>query len=144
MAIKIRPLEQKDFPAWLPLWDGNNQGHKNPDVTTETWARIIDKDTQVFGLCAEDNGKLLGLVHYVLHPTTGSLNPAAYMQDVYVDPAHRKKGIARKLVEAVIEHGKREKWARLYWLAEKDNKPAQELYKSLGTQLDFTLHIQTF
>lgn len=138
--VKIRPLVQSDFPAWLELWNGNNEGHKDPAVTTETWSRLMDDGSGVCGLCAEDEGALTGLVHYILHPTTGSLNPAGYMQDVYVDPAARGKGVARKLVEAVAKQGKTEKWARLYWIAQEENEAAQALYKKFGTKLNFTVH----
>lgn len=141
MTLTIRPLQADDFPQWLPLWDGNNMGQRNEAVTTETWARLTDTGSAVHGLCATEKGKLVGLVHYILHPTTGSIAPVCYMQDVYVMPEHRLKGIARALVEKVAETGRREKWARMYWLAEAENKAAQALYKELGVKLDFTLHI---
>ena len=140
--IKIRPLKSEDFPAWLSLWDGNNNGVRDEAVTTETWTRLIDPDFPIHGIVAEDKaGELLGLVHYVLHPTTGSLTDICYMQDVYVDPAQRRKGIARKLVEHLARHAKQEKWGRMYWLAEADNESAQHLYKDIGVKLDFTLHV---
>ena len=63
------------------------------------------------------------------------------MQDVYVDPAQRKQGIARRMIEALSREGKTQKWPRIYWLAERDNEAAQNLYKSLGVKLDFTLHV---
>ncbi len=139
--IKIRPLEPNDFPDWLPLWDGNNQGQRNEAVTTETWARLTDPDYPVFGLCAENSGKMAGILHYILHPTTGSIQPVCYMQDLYVDPRARQKGIGKALVQELAGLGKAEKWARLYWLAEEDNKAAQKLYKNLGVKLNFSLHV---
>lgn len=140
-ALKIRPLEQNDFPAWLPLWDGNNMGQRNEEVTTETWSRILDSDSPVHGLGAFDGDTMVGLVHYILHPTTGHIEPACYMQDVYVDPAQRQKGIGRALVEEIARIGQQEKWSRLYWLAEEDNVAAQNLYKNIGVKLNFSLHV---
>ena len=139
--VKIRPLKQNDFPNWLPLWDGNNQGQRNEDVTAQTWSRLIDPGAGVHGLGAFDGEAMLGLVHYILHPSTGTLEPICYMQDVYVAPEHRKQGIARRLVREVAKIGERENWARMYWLAETANEPAQKLYKNIGVKLDFTLHI---
>ncbi len=139
--IKVRPFTNNDFPQWLPLWNANNQGHEDALVTTETWGRIVDPNAQVHGLGAFDGDTLKGLVHYITHPTTGHVKPVCYMQDLFVAPAHRKKGIARKLVKALEAKGRQEKWARLYWLAEGKNEAAQNLYKTLGTQLDFTLHV---
>lgn len=139
--IKIRNLEHRDFPDWLALWDGNNLGLRDEAVTSQTWTRLVDPASPVCGLAAEKDGALVGLVHYILHPTTGALRDVCYMQDVYVVPEARRQGIARKLITHLAALGKQERWARIYWLSERTNKSAQALYKSLGTRLDFTLHM---
>lgn len=140
MSITVRALSQVDYEPWRALWDANNQGHKNEDVTAATWQRLME-DGQVRGLVAEDDGTVVGLVHFILHPVTGHNKPVCYMQDVFVDPAHRRKGIGRALVTALAHIGAAEGWARLYWLAEAHNQEAQSLYKNLGLKLDFTLHV---
>ncbi len=138
---KIRPIIPEDFPEWLALWNANNQGHKDEAVTTQTWTRLNDPEAPVFALVAQSDDVLIGLLQYIVHPTTGSVSPVCYMQDVFVDPAHRKKGIARAMIKELERIAKREKWARIYWLAEADNEAAQSLYKTLGHKLNFTLHI---
>ena len=85
--------------------------------------------------------RLQGFLHYVLHPTTGFIEPACYMQDLYVDEAVRRQGLARHLVSELHELGKRDKWARIYWFAEKDNIATQNLYKNLGIPMNFSLHM---
>lgn len=139
--MKIRAVTSDDFPQWLMLWNANNQGQVNEPVTTQTWMRILDDTSSVHALVAEDKGELVGLLQYVVHPTTGSLSDVCYMQDVYVAPERRKQGIARKMVLELERIGKREKWARIYWLAEAGNEAAQALYKNLGQRLNFTLHV---
>ena len=142
MAVKIRPPENRDFPDWLPLWDGNNLGTRDEAVTSETWSRLIDENSPVHGLVAEKAGKLVGLVHYIVHPTTGSLKDVCYMQDVYVEPEHRGKGIAKALIKELAAIGQKNKsWTRIYWLAEANNEAAQKLYETIGVKLDFTLHV---
>lgn len=140
MGLEIRPLIAADYEAWIPLWNANNQGHINQEVTAITWQRLME-NPQVRGLGAFDKDKMVGLVHFILHPVTGHIKNVCYMQDLFIDPAHRRKGYARKLVEALAMTGKKEDWARLYWLAESHNKEAQNLYRSLGYKLDFTLHV---
>lgn len=137
----IRPLEQDDYDQWLPLWDGNNQGQSNADVTAETWNRLINPVYPVHGLGAFNDGEMTGLLHYILHPVTGHIDPVCYMQDVYVDEKFRQRGIARKLVTELSHIGKMENWARIYWLAEEDNIAAQNLYKNIGVKLNFSLHV---
>tara|TARA_A200000113_G_scaffold180453_1_gene166259 strand:- start:656 stop:1090 length:435 start_codon:yes stop_codon:yes gene_type:complete len=144
MTVKIRAIAENDFPEWLPLWDGNNLGQRDQLVTTKTWGRLLDEKSGVFGIVAEEKGKLLGLTHFVLHPTTGAVNDACYMQDVFVDPNSRGKGIAHKMVQHLARLGRKEKWARMYWMAESDNVAAQALYKNIGHKLNFTFHVMPF
>lgn len=140
--VVIRPLQFNDFAHWLPLWDGNNLGQRDEAVTAETWSRLCDpKNTLVNGLCAEMNGEMMGIVHYILHPTTGHINPVCYMQDVFVDPAHRRKGIGKRLVNEVTKIGKQEKWARMYWLTQVGNAEAKAMYENFGIKLDFTFYV---
>lgn len=137
----IKPLEKSDYKNWLPLWNANCHHKVTQDVTNQTWQRICDPQSDIGGLAAHVDDKLAGIVHYVLHPVTGHLKPAAYMQDVFVAEDMRRQGIARALIEHLALEGKQEGWARLYWLAEGSNVAAQNLYKTLGIKVDFTLHI---
>lgn len=140
MSITIRALKPEDYDQWLVLWNANNQGHINHDITAATWRRLMDDD-QVRGLVAVDGENLAGLVHFILHPVTGHLKPVCYMQDLFVSPTYRRQGIGRQLVSALASLGSQEGWARMYWLAEAQNAEAQALYKNLGLKLDFTLHV---
>ncbi len=138
----IRPLNENDYEQWLPLWDGNNYGERDDDVTYHTWKRISSpKNIMVRGICAEVGGEIRGIAHYIVHFTTGQVNPVAYMQDVFVDPKHRRKGIGRRLVNEITEIAKREDWSRLYWLAQENNKEARAMYEHFGIKLNFTFYV---
>lgn len=130
-----------DYDGWLALWNGNNGGPVDARVTAQTWARLVDPASPVNGLLIREGDALCGLVHYILHPVTGHLMPACYMQDLYIDPAFRKRGLGRALVEHLALLGRDTGWARLYWLAEASNPAAQALYAHLGVRLDFTFHV---
>lgn len=130
-----------DFGAWLPLWIANNLGQHDTAVTAQTWERLTGDYPALGGLCAVQGDDILGFAHYIVHPTTGALADAAYLQDVFVAPEHRGKGIARRLVDAVIKHGQQAGWSRLYWMAERDNAAAQALYKKIAPPIDFTVHV---
>lgn len=141
MKTTIRPLAEPDYSAWLELWNENNDGHTNDEVTAETWRRLIDPASSVHGLAAIANGEMAGLVHYILHPVTGHITPACYMQDLFVSPAFRRLGIGRAIVLRLSEIAAVEQWARLYWLAADKNEAAQALYRRLGLKLDFSFYI---
>jgi ribosomal protein S18 acetylase RimI-like enzyme len=136
----IRPLERGDYDSWLPLWQANCQHKVSDEVTAETWRRLTNPKENVFGLGAfDESGKLQGILHYILHPTTGFIEPACYMQDLYTDEAYRRQGIAKRLVWELNDIGQKHRWARIYWFAENKNEAVQNLYKNLGIPMDFTL-----
>lgn len=138
----VRPLNPEDYDQWLPLWDGNNLGQSDEAITAETWKRLNDSDNwMVNGLAAKMGEEIVGIVHYILHPTTGNIAPVCYMQDVYVSPTHRRKGIGKRLVEEVTKIGQQERWARMYWLTQASNKEAKAMYENFGIQLDFTFYV---
>ena len=139
----VSALEPSDYDQWLPLWQANMEYHISDEVTAGTWRRICDPDFPIGGLGArlEEHGPIAGICHFILHPTTGSLKEVCYMQDLYVDAPCRNKGVARTLVTFLAAMGTTRNWARIYWLAEAKNEPAQRLYQSLGLKLNFTLHV---
>lgn len=139
----VAPLKSSDYDSWLPLWLANMEHSVSPDITAQTWQRICDRHSGVGGLGVREseNAPLLGICHYITHPTTGNLNPVCYMQDLYIDPVARRRGLAGTLVAHLAALGTASGWARLYWLAEAENMAAQALYKALGYKLNFTLHV---
>lgn len=140
--LKIRSLTEHDYDQWLALWIGNNQGDIDEEITACTWKRLADPDnTMVNGLCAEMNGEFRGIAHYILHNTTGQIKPVCYMQDVYVDPQFRRQGVGKRLVNEITEIGKREDWARLYWITQRNNFEAKKMYENFGIKLDFTFYV---
>jgi ribosomal protein S18 acetylase RimI-like enzyme len=140
--VIIRSFEKSDYKQWLPLWTQNCQGKIDQAITNNTWQRICDPDdTALNGFGAFEGHKLVGIMHFIIHPITGSLKPACYMQDLYIAEDQRRKGYARALVNRLGLEKKEQGWERLYWLAEGNNEAAQSLYKSLGLKLDFTFHV---
>lgn len=140
-GLALRPLGSGDYAAWLPLWTANTMGQCGAEVTAETWRRLNDPASGVRGIGAWRNGSMAGFVHYVLHPVTGHVRPACYMQDLFVAGTERRKGAGRALVAMLAALARSEGYARLYWLAETRNEAAQKLYEGIGLKLDFTFHI---
>lgn len=141
MNPEIRPFAQKDFPAWLGLWNANNLGIINEDLTRETWSRLLNPDFPIYGLGAFAAETLAGILHYVVHPTTGNIKMIAYMQDVYVLDSYRRKGIATTLLRELAAIGLKEGWARIYWLANNEDETVQKLYEKIGVKINFGLHV---
>src|SRR5580698_10618914 len=127
----IRFVVRADFPQWLPLWQGYNKFYGRfgetalPDeITQMTWARFFDSYEPIHAIVAEDEGRLVGLVHYLFHRSTISIAPTCYLQDLFTDASTRGKGIGRALINAVYEQAKLAGSSRVYWLTHETNSTA--------------------
>jgi ribosomal protein S18 acetylase RimI-like enzyme len=80
-----------------------------------------------------DEGVVVGMasaVHYV-HPDKG---PELWVNEVGVAPSHRRRGIARILLNALSKHGRSLGCEAAWVLTERRNGPAMSLYASLGAR----------
>lgn len=139
----IRPLVASDRPAWEPLWAGYLAFYKAslaPEVTETTWRRILDPTEPIFARGAFEGGKLLGIVHCVLHATTWSDKPICYLQDLFTVPEARGKGVGRALIGRIYEEGRAAGWFRVYWQTHESNAEAQVLYNKLADRSGFVVY----
>jgi GNAT superfamily N-acetyltransferase len=56
--------------------------------------------------------------------------------DLFVDPAHRRKGVATALILATADNAEEKGAIKLTWLSHNTNKGAHVLYNKIG-QHDF-------
>ena len=88
--INIRPIEQQDYAAWLPLWEGYNAFYGRAgetalaeEITRTTWARFFDRAEPVFAIVAEHEGQIVGVAHYLFHRSTTRIELTCYLQDLF-------------------------------------------------------------
>jgi len=143
----IRPIAPTDFPQWKPLWDGYNAfyGRKDetalPEATTNmTWSRFFDTYEPVNALVAEQEGQLIGLVHFIFHRSTISIAPTCYLQDLFTLDSARGKGVGRALIEQVYERAKQAACNRVYWLTHETNETAMKLYDKVAEKSGFVVY----
>ncbi len=138
---KIRPLLPTDRAQWDPLWQGYLSFYKTelPSETTEaTWRSLVDEESGLLGLCAVDEqGALLGIVHYLFHPVTWSAGPRCYLEDLFTAPGARGQGVGRALIEAVYQAADERGADQVYWLTEESNAVARRVYDQVGHVTSF-------
>jgi GNAT superfamily N-acetyltransferase len=136
----LRPLQAADRAGWDPLWQGYLTFYKASlpsGITDLTWARLLDASEPVFGLVADRGGHLIGLTHYLFHRSTWSQSHYCYLEDLFVDPECRLKGVGRALIEAVEAEARRVNATRLYWMTHETNSRAQILYNKVANRSGF-------
>jgi len=138
--VCVRALAAADKAAWLPLWAGYLTFYETSvpaEVTETTFARLTGGDAAMFGLVAEDNGRVIGIAHAVVHSSTWAKAPYVYLNDLFVAPDARGSGAGRALIEAVYKRADEMGAGRVYWLTHETNATARRLYDTLAVNDGF-------
>ena len=136
----IRPLTVADRQAWSPLWAGYLEFYQATiadEVSELTFARLLDAAEPMFCLVAEEDGRLIGIVHCVLHRSTWTRGPYLYLQDLFVARDVRGSGAGRALIEAVYARADELGAERVYWLTHESNATARLLYDRIAEHSGF-------
>ena len=56
------------------------------------------------------------------------------LDDLYVAPEARRRGLARNLLETIFRHGQQENWTHLRWLVPETDAPAIALYERVADE----------
>jgi GNAT superfamily N-acetyltransferase len=138
--MQIRAATSRDYPQWLPLWQGYQRFYKAEiaqSVTDTTWARLLDPAQPMFCAVAEVEEQLVGLVHFIYHRSCWTGGDYCYLQDLFTAEAQRGKGMGRALIEHVYAHAEAAGAARVYWLTHETNHAAMQLYDQVADRSGF-------
>ena len=130
----ITPFIAADRARWTELWGGYLDFYQTklpPEIYEHTWQRLVASNSPIRGLGARlDNAAapLVGIAHYLFHAHAWSARGVCYLQDLYVDPTHRRSGTGGKLIDAVAAIARERGCVRLYWTTKEDNATARSLY----------------
>ena len=133
MRLAIAPLEPSDRAAWEPLARGYKEFYRTPTTDAEydaAWARILAGGI-VFGLGAKEEGELVAIAHYLFHASAWH-ERVCYLQDLFVAPHARGRGVARRLIEAVAHEAREAGALRCYWHTQQHNAAARALYDKVA------------
>ena len=140
MTLTIRAIEENDKNQWLKLWAGYLEFYKStilPEQTELTWRRLINNELKMFGFVAESEEGVIGFTHCLFRPSTWTETDYCYLEDLFVDPNIRGKGIGRALMNKVFELANEKNSKRVYWTTQEFNKTARVLYDSITPVSEF-------
>jgi len=136
--VEVLPLTASDREQWEALARAYKAFYLTdlPDSAyDDTWQRLLQRDG-IRGLCTRIDGRLVGITHFLFH--AGIWSPCAcYLEDLFVEPAARGRGVARTLIEAVAKCARTEGAGRLYWLTHETNATARALYDKVAARSGF-------
>ena len=136
----VRRIRPGDEAAWHRLWKAYLDFYKKTDLPEGHAGKLFQgliAGEPYFAFVAEQDGKLVGFVHGLPHPSTGSATGYCYLEDLFVDASARGSGAGRALIGAVYDEAKRRGLSRVYWHTEEGNETARKLYDKVATLSDF-------
>jgi GNAT superfamily N-acetyltransferase len=142
MSIAVRRLQEKDKPAWLRLFKGYIEFYKatvTDDVIEHTWRRLVggEQGFHIALVAVDESDAPVGLAHVLFHRSTWSPSWYCYLEDLFVDPACRKTGAGRALIEATYKEADARGATRTYWATQEFNYTARALYDQMATKSVF-------
>ena len=86
-------------------------------------------------LVAEREGRAVGFALFFTTFSTFLCKPGLYLEDLFVEPAHRGAGIGKALLKALGALARDRGCGRLEWRVLDWNEPSIRFYESLGASL---------
>lgn len=136
----VRLARPEDGPRFLELLQELADFEKLAGPTPEARARLLE---DAFGTrprftlhVAELEGEVVA--YAVSFPTYGTFRaqPVLYLEDLYVTPRARRRGIARALLAAVARHAVASGCYKMSWVVLDWNVDAQKVYDLVGASRD--------
>jgi len=102
------------------------------DYASYLGTQLDDPDVAV--LVADQDGDVIGYVYAAMegYDYMALRGPAGALHDVVVDPAFRRRGVGRRLLDAALAYLRSRGAPRVVLSTAVQNEPAQSLFASLG------------
>ncbi len=136
--MRIGPITEGQFKRLLPLIAAYQRFYEAERIDEERnrifFARFIapSEDGMLLGAWREED--LLGYACLYWSFTSIAPGETVLMNDLYVDPASRRQGVGRALIEASAAVTRERGAERLEWMTATTNETAQRLYDSTGAE----------
>jgi GNAT superfamily N-acetyltransferase len=98
-------------------------------------AALFGEEPRLFCEIAEWGGEAVGFAVWFVNFSTFSGRHGIYLEDLFVRPAHRGKGIGKALLAYLAKLCVQRGWSRLQWSVLDWNTPSITFYKSLGAEM---------
>jgi len=135
-VVQIKKATRKDIPLILAFIKGLAEYERlsHDVVADEKTLRqtLFSKRVYAEVIIARYGGKPAGFALFFHNYSTFLGRPGIYLEDLFVWPEYRNKGIGRALLVHLAKLAQKRKCGRLEWAVLNWNEPAIKFYKKLG------------
>jgi GNAT superfamily N-acetyltransferase len=137
--VTVRAATPEDIPAYIALVRALAEFEKLPGPTDEAARRLTD---DAFGpapryqlTVAELDGEVVAYAVSFLTYSTFLALPTLFLEDIFVHPDARRRGVARAMMEHLRARARELGCGRFEWMVLDWNAPAQRFYDELGAEM---------
>lgn len=140
MSLQIRPATVADLPLVLQFIRSLAEYEKMLPEVEATEARLrtslFPEQGAPVAYCvlAFENAAPAGFALYFFNYSTFLAKPGLYLEDLFVDPAFRGRGIGKALLLHLARLANEKNCGRMEWTVLDWNSPAIALYESMGAR----------
>jgi Predicted acetyltransferase len=125
-GVIIRPFRLGDYAAIMAIWRAT--GFEQEEADLDALARQLAWDSELV-LVAEVDGQVVGVI-------VGTIDGnRAYFYRLAVHPDYQRRGIGRRLVQALEERFREKGVTQIVIMVKQDNEQAIPFYESLGYEV---------
>lgn len=144
--VTIRVVESRDQGAIARMWEAMSAYHTQLDSRMPRIAagapaayasRLVEvrNDAQTHAFVAEVQGAVVGYVLGAIVDLTPDLfehEDVGFIADIYVEPQHRRRGIARQLFHAICDWFAAQGVRQIEWQVAVANSDARRFWEAVG------------
>ena len=138
MKITIRRTRRTDARTFLSLVDALADYEKLPRPTPAARKRLVRDGfgarKRFESLLIEADSVSVGYAIFFETYSSFLALPTFYLEDLFVLPEYRGKGLGKRLFTACLTEAKRKKCGRMEWVVLDWNTPAIGFYERLGAK----------
>jgi len=139
VAIDIQPAIEADIPVILQfiraLAEYEKLAHAVEATPEKLRATLFGPRPYAEILIARASAEPVGYAIFFHTYSTFLAKPGIYLEDVFVLPAHRGRGVGKALLSAVAKIARDRNCGRLEWAVLDWNKSAIDFYERLGANM---------
>jgi GNAT superfamily N-acetyltransferase len=134
--VALRPATEADVPTLLELIRGIAEYERlshEVEATEALLRRHGFGPRRIFEtILAERDGRAVGFALYFFTFSTFKARPTLYLEDLFVRPEERGRGVGRRLLVALARIAVDRECGRMEWSVLDWNAPARDFYFKLG------------
>jgi GNAT superfamily N-acetyltransferase len=135
----IRPVTPADVPTLLEMVRELAEYERLSRFVTATeddyQAALFGPERHARAALAEHDGAIVGYMVWFLTFSTFSARSRLYLEDLYVRPPYRGRGIGTRMLADLAARCRAQGIARLQWQVLDWNAPSIAFYRSLGAEV---------